>query len=211
MLKAVLFDFGGVLTTSPFEAFNRYERARGLPLDCIRRINAQNPDDNAWARFESSRISAEEFDSAFAAEAQQAGFDICGRDVIALLGGELRPRMVDMLKRCKERYRVACLTNNVRSGLGAGMVRDPEKADAIAAVMQLFDLVLESSKEGVRKPDPRFYQLACGRLGIDPSEALFLDDLGVNLKSARALGMRTIKVVSEAQAIAELSAVLRDA
>lgn len=211
MLKAVLFDFGGVITTSPFEAFNRYERARGLPLDCIRRINAQNPDDNAWACFESSRISPEEFDTAFAEEARKAGFDIRGRDVIALLGGDLRPRMVEMLKRCKERYRVACLTNNVRSGMGAGMVRDPEKAEAIAAVMQLFDLVLESSKEGLRKPDPRFYRLACERLDIAPTEALFLDDLGVNLKSARALGMRTIKVVSEEQALRDLSAVLREA
>jgi len=206
--QAVFWDFGGVLTTSPFEAFNRYETAQGLPLDFIRTVNATNPETNAWAQFESSQITAQEFDAAFELETRAAGHPIPGRIVIEMLSGDLRPRMVDVLKICKQHYRVACLTNNVKSGEGPGMARGPEKAARVKEVMALFDLVVESSKEGVRKPDPRFYRLACERLGIQPQQAVFLDDLGINLKSARELGMTTIKVTSERQAIADLSQIL---
>jgi putative hydrolase of the HAD superfamily len=125
-----------------------------------------------------------------------------------MLSGDVRPRMVEALKICKQHYRVACLTNNVKSGEGPGMARSAEKAARIKEVMALFDLVIESSKEGVRKPDPSFYRLACERLGIEPQRAVFLDDLGVNLKSARELGMTTIKVTNEAQALVDLSKVL---
>ncbi len=119
--QAVLWDFGGVITTSPFEAFNRYEAEHGLPLDFIRRINATNPDINAWAQFESSRIGIEEFDRLFLAESRAAGHPIPGRDVIALLSGDVRPRMVEVLRRCKQDFKIACLTNNVRAGHGPGM------------------------------------------------------------------------------------------
>ncbi len=204
MIEAVLWDFGGVLTTSPFEAFNRFEAERGIAADFIRTINATNPEDNAWARFESSRISLDEFDTAFAEESAAAGHRITGREVVALLSGDVRPRMVSVLKQCKENYRVGCITNNVKSGSGPGMARDANKAAAVAEVMSLFDTVVESSIEGVRKPDPRIYELACERLGVAPERAVFLDDLGINLKPARALGMATIKVLSEDQAIDEL-------
>lgn len=207
MIQAVLWDFGGVLTTSPFEAFNRFERESGLPTDFIRSINATNPESNAWARFESSQIDIEEFDRAFADESERAGHRVPGRAVIELLSGDIRPRMVGVLQHCKTRYRVACITNNVRSGQGPGMARDSERADAVRAVMELFDLVVESSIEGVRKPNPRIYQITCERLGIEPERAVFLDDLGVNLKPARNLGMQTIKVTSEAQAIEELAGI----
>jgi putative hydrolase of the HAD superfamily len=206
--QAVLWDFGGVMTTSPFEAFNRYEAAQGIRRDFIRGVNATNPETNAWAQFESSQISLEQFDTAFEMETRQAGHAIPGRIVIEMLSGDVRPRMVEVLKICKQHYRVACLTNNVKSGVGPGMARSAAKAVAVKEVMALFDLVVESSKEGVRKPDPRFYQLACERLGVKPQHAVFLDDLGINLKSARELGMVTIKVANENQAIAELSAVL---
>jgi putative hydrolase of the HAD superfamily len=206
--QAILWDFGGVLTTSPFEAFNRYEVARGIPLDFIRGVNATNPETNAWAQFESSQITADEFDALFATETRAAGHAIPGRTVIEMLSGDVRPRMVESLKACKLHYRVACLTNNVKAGEGPGMARSAEKAARVKEVMALFDLVIESSREGVRKPDPLFYRLACDRLGIQPQQAVFLDDLGVNLKSARELGMTTIKVTSEQQAIAELSKIL---
>jgi putative hydrolase of the HAD superfamily len=206
--QAVLWDFGGVLTTSPFEAFNRYEVAQGIPRDFIRTVNSTNPETNAWAQFESSKITPQEFDAAFEIETRAAGYPIAGRIVIEMLSGDVRSRMVEVLKACKKHYRVACLTNNVKSGEGPGMARGPEKAARVKEVMDLFDVVVESSKEGVRKPDPRFYQLACERLGVQPRQAVFLDDLGINLKSARALGMTTIKVTSERQAIAELSEVL---
>lgn len=207
MIQAVLWDFGGVLTTSPFEAFNRFEREQGLPADFIRTINATNPETNAWARFESSQIDIDEFDRAFAEESEQAGHCVPGRAVIELLSGDIRPRMVKALQHCKSRYRVACITNNVRSGQGPGMARDSARADAVRAVMDLFDLVVESSVEGVRKPNPRIYEITCERLSVEPQRAVFLDDLGINLKPARELGMQTIKVTSEAQAIEELAGI----
>jgi putative hydrolase of the HAD superfamily len=206
-ISAILWDFGGVLTTSPFEAFNRFEAEHGLPADFIRGINATNPDRNAWAQFESSAIDIDEFDEAFAEESAAQGHRIPGRKVVELLSGELRPRMIGALQSCKMSYQVACITNNVKSGQGPGMARDMERANAMETVMALFDLVVESSVEGIRKPDPRIYELACDRLGVRPEQAIFLDDLGVNLKPARALGMHTIKVVEERQALAELSSV----
>lgn len=206
--SAVLWDFGGVLTTSPFEAFNRYETAHGLPRDFIRGVNTVNHEDNAWARFESNRISEAEFDDAFLTETTAAGHPLRGRDVLPLLGGDVRPRMVEVLTRVKQDFRVACLTNNVKSGHGPGMADSAARAAAVSAVMALFDLVIESSKEGMRKPDPRIYQLACERLAVAPEAVVYLDDLGINLKPARALGMTTIKVIDEDQAIADLGAAL---
>jgi putative hydrolase of the HAD superfamily len=206
-ISAILWDFGGVLTTSPFEAFNRFEAQHGLPADFIRGINATNPDRNAWARFEASAIGLDEFDEAFAEESAARGHRVPGRKVVELLAGELRPRMVGALQSCKASYRVACITNNVKSGQGPAMARNQARAEAMEGVMALFDLVVESSIEGIRKPDPRIYELTCERLGVRPEEAVFLDDLGVNLKPARALGMHTIKVVEESQALAELSSV----
>ncbi len=204
-ITAVLWDFGGVLTSSPFEAFNRFELERGIPRDFIRGVNSVNPTTNAWARFESDQISLEEFDRAFADETHAAGHRIQGREITALLSGELRPRMVKVLKRCRADYKVACITNNVKAGKGASMVKSAELASAVSEVMGLFECVIESSKEGIRKPDPRIYTLACDRLGVQPDQTVYLDDLGINLKPARALGMHTIKVVSEEQAIADLS------
>jgi putative hydrolase of the HAD superfamily len=207
-VAAVLWDFGGVLTSSPFEAFNRYEQEQGIPLDFIRGINAVNPTTNAWANFESNAISLDEFDSAFEAESRAVGHPIPGRELIALLGGAVRPRMVEVLKRCKASYKVACITNNVQAGKGPTMAKSPELAAQVAEVMTLFECVVESSKEGIRKPNPRIYELACEKLEIVPDQAVYLDDLGINLKPAKAMGMQTIKVVSEAQAIAELGEIL---
>lgn len=206
--KAVLWDFGGVLTSSPFVAFNRYESEQGLPQDFIRSVNASNHEDNAWARFESSRIDVDEFDRQFLAETTAAGYPVRGHDVIPLLGGDVRPRMVSVLRRCRQDLKNVCLTNNARTGQGAGMSSSQRQAQAVAEVMALFDEVIESSKEGIRKPDPAIYRLACARLNEAPERVVYLDDLGVNLKPARAMGMTTIKVVSEEQAIADLGAAL---
>jgi putative hydrolase of the HAD superfamily len=206
--RAVLWDFGGVILSSPFEAFSRYEAERGLPKDFIRGVNARNPHANAWARLERGDVTTAEFDALFAAESAALGQQLRGSEVLALLSGDVRPEMVAVLKRLKGRYKLACLTNNVRHGDGPGMARGAEKAAAIAEIMALFDQVVESSKTGVRKPEPRFYEIACELLQIEPREAVFLDDLGVNLKPAAAMGMRTIKVGDPAKAIAELEAVL---
>lgn len=206
MVEAVIWDFGGVLTTSPFEAFARYERERGLPKDLIRSINATNPDNNAWALFERSECTLDEFDRLFAAEAEALGHKVPGRDIIELLSGDIRPEMVEALKRCKARAKVGCITNNVSAGKGAGMARSHDKAAAVQGVMSLFDHVIESSKVGIRKPDPRIYEMACEALGVSAAASVYLDDLGINLKPARALGMTTIKVVTPGQALKELEA-----
>ena len=206
--KAVFWDFGGVLTTSPFDVFNRFEAERGYPRDFIRGVNARNHETNAWAQFESSRITLDEFDHLFEQETAAAGYAVRGRDVFALFGGDVRPRMVEVLVRCKQAYRVVCLTNNADAGSGSGMSSSDDQADAVRAVMDLFDLIIESSKEGMRKPDPRIYILACERMAVAPATVVYLDDLGINLKPAKAMGMTTIKVVSEAQVIADLGVVL---
>ena len=206
MIRAVLWDFGGVILASPFEAFRHYEAAHGLPRDFIRTVNAAVPDANAWARLERSEITPEQFDGEFARESAAFGHEVPGADVLALLGGEVREEMVTALDRVKAAgLATACLTNNVSGGDASldGVAR-PD----VAAVMARFDVVLESSKLGVRKPEPAFYALACERLGVEPDECVFLDDLGVNLKPARALGMATIKVDDPAVAIAELGALL---
>ncbi len=206
MIEAVIWDFGGVLTSSPFEAFARYEEARGLPKDFIRGLNATNPDTNAWALFERSEVTLEQFDELFAQEALAKGHEVRGRAVVELLSGDIRPAVVAALKACKARVKVGCITNNVPAGKGAGMARSADKAAQVAEVMALFDHVIESSKLGIRKPDPRIYELACETLKVSPAHCVYLDDLGINLKPAKALGMTTIKVGDPAVALAELEA-----
>ncbi|HET9731547.1 MAG TPA: HAD-IA family hydrolase [Acidimicrobiales bacterium] len=205
MIKATLFDFGGVILSSPFEAFSSYERANGLPDGFIRGVNATNPHDNAWARLERGEVDLEQFCALFEEESAAAGHRVAGMDVIGLLSGEVRPQMVEALRRCRERVKTACLTNNF---VLAGEEDTPGRRAEVEQVMSLFDLVVESSKVGVRKPDPRFYEMACEGLGIEPSEAVFLDDLGINLKPAREMGMTTIKVSDPDVAIADLERVL---
>ena len=206
---AVIWDFGGVITSSPFEAFARFETANELPKDFIRSINATNPDTNAWALFERSEIDADAFDAEFQAEAAARGHSVRGAEVLALLAGDIRPEMVAVLQRLiDEDYKIGCITNNVKTGSGAGMARSMEKAAAVEGVMELFSHVIESSKVGIRKPDPEIYKMACTALDVRPERAVFLDDLGVNLKPARALGMATIKVSGAEQAISELEILL---
>ncbi len=204
-IRAVFWDFGGVITSSPFEAFNRFETERGLPRDFIRRVNSTNADANAWAKLERSQVDAGGFAALFSEESAALGHRIDGHEVLALLAGDLRPEMVGALDCVRARFKTACLTNNAGVGEGPGMQADPARARAIAEVMTRFDLVIESSKVGVRKPEPRFYEMACENSGVAPREAVFLDDLGINLKPAGAMGMTTIKVVDPGQALRELS------
>ncbi len=218
-IRAVLWDFGGVILTSPFEAFARYERDHGLPPGFIRGLNATNPDDNAWAKLERGEVDLDGFAELFEEEARRAGHEVDARAILLLLSGELRPEMVTALRRIKQReLALAMLTNNFAPADGgtrsAGGGVGPTRGDMrtarpeVAEVIDLFDVVIESSRVGVRKPDPRFYELACEALGIEPAQAVFLDDLGVNLKPARAMGMKTIKVVDPQDALRELEATL---
>ena len=204
-LQAILWDFGGVFTTSPFENFNKLEEELGAPADFIRQVNSTNPDKNAWAQFESNSVSLDDFDELFADESEGLGFRIDGKAVINVLSGDLRPRMVEVLKICKQHYKVACITNNVKAGKGPGMNQNTEKANQVGQVMDLFDAIIEASVVGIRKPNPAIYQLACQALEVKPNDCAFLDDLGINLKPAKKLGMATIKVLGEEQAISDLS------
>ena len=206
--SAVLWDFGGVILTSPFEAFNRYEAEAGLPKDFIRSVNARNGDTNAWARMERNEVTLEGFVELFEAEARDLGHRVDGWRVLQAISGDIRPQMVEALRRVRGSFRVACITNNMKAGDGPGMARSPEKARAVAEVMTLFEHVVESSKVGVRKPDPRIYRHACDLLGVQPEDCVYLDDLGINLTPARALGMRTIKVGDPDVAIDELQAMV---
>lgn len=200
VISAVFWDFGGVILSSPFEAFNAYEAANGLPHDLIRTVNTTNPDDNAWAKIERREITHEEFDDLFAAESEALGHRVPGRDVIGMLYGSVRPEMVVALDRVIEAgYITACLTNNFAT--------DGHR-DEIEAIMTRFRYVVESSKVGCRKPEPQFYELACETAGVAPDQVVFLDDLGINLKPAKAMGMQTIKVLNADQAITDLESVL---
>jgi putative hydrolase of the HAD superfamily len=196
-VSAVLFDLGGVVFDSPLDGFTRYEVEVGLPRDFIRTLNATNSDTNAWARFERGELDVDAFCEAFEAEASAAGHRVDARRVLESLKGAVRPVMVEALQRLHDaEFKLAAVTNNV-----APMARtEPEEF----ALLDVFDAVIESSVAGVRKPEPAFYQLALDALGVEPQECVYLDDLGVNLKPARAMGMTTIKVHDPHSALAEL-------
>jgi len=203
MLEAVIWDFGGVFTSSPVEAFARFEAERGLPADIIRRTNTANHLENAWAKFERAEVDIGTFDALFAAESKALGAEVRGRDVLPLLLGDLRPEMVEALRRVRTRLKTGCITNNLpANAIGSASGR----MLYIAEVMALFDYVIESAKIGLRKPDPRIYRTMVEALDVDPKRCVYLDDLGVNLKPAREMGMTTIKVLNAPQALAELEA-----
>ena len=208
LVSAVLFDFGGVITASPFEAFARYEAEVGVPTDSIRKINSTNPNSNAWAKMERSEVTLNEFCDLFEQEAQAFGLELSGERVLGCLSGDVRPQMVRALEILKERVTIGCITNNMKSGHGSGMSRTADQAAIIADIMKMFEVVVESAKVGVRKPDPRIYEMACNELKVDPSDCAYLDDLGINCKPAAALGMTAIKVVSPEQALEDLENVV---
>jgi putative hydrolase of the HAD superfamily len=201
VIRAVLFDFGGVISSSPFEAFAHLEAERGLPANFVRTVNATNPDTNAWAKLERGEVDLETFGSLWSDEARALGHELDGRLVLERLAGEIRPRMVDAIRSCRTKFKTACLTNNFTRA-------EATLSEEVAAVYALFDAILESRVLGVRKPDPMFYELACETLEVEPGECVFLDDLGVNLKPARALGMHTIKVADPEVALTELGELL---
>ena len=203
-IEAVIWDFGGVFTTSPFDAFNAYEKAHGLPHDLIRSVNRINPDSNAWALFERTEIDATGFDALFLEESTALGHPVRGKDVLPLISGQVRPAVVAALKTCKQHFKVGCITNNMKTGANASMASSEEGAKATAAIFPLFDHIIQSAEAGVRKPDPRIYLMMCEALDVKPTACVYLDDLGVNCKPAAALGMTAIKVVNEVQLLDDL-------
>ncbi|HJM38217.1 MAG: HAD-IA family hydrolase [Acidimicrobiales bacterium] len=202
MIEAVLFDFGGVILSSPFEAFAEYENEIGLPPDTIRKINTTNPDTNAWAQFERREVNPEEFVLLFEKEALSLGHELDAQRILGGLHGSLRPSMVEALSRCSSKFKTAMLTNNITP------MHEQDLDQDVKNVVEIFDLLVESSIEGCRKPEEKFYEIACERLNVNPENCVFLDDLGINLKPARAMGMTTIKVVEPEEAIKELYEIL---
>jgi putative hydrolase of the HAD superfamily len=202
-VTAVVFDLGGVLTESPMTAFAAYEEEAGLPAGLIRQLNSTAPDTNAWARFERNELDVAGFSAAFEAEAAAAGHRVEAARVLEALRGELRPSMVAAVRRLRQAgLPLALLSNNV-----APM----DRTGALGELLGLFDAIVESSVEGVRKPEPEIYRRALTRLSeavgrrIEAADCAYLDDLGINLKPARELGFATIKVVDPAVALTELS------
>ena len=202
MIEAVLFDFGGVILSSPFEAFAAYEKEIGLPANTIRKINATDPDSNAWAQFERREVSTEDFVLLFEEEALALGYELDAQRILEGLHGSLRPSMVEALSKCSPKFKTAMLTNNITPMGEQDLDEDVQK------VVEIFDLLIESSIEGCRKPEEKFYEVACERLNVKPENCVFLDDLGINLKPARAMGMTTIKVIDPEDAIKELYEIL---
>ena len=198
MIEAVLFDFGGVILSSPFEAFAEYEAEIGLPPDTIRKINSTNPDTNAWAKFERREVDPQEFARLFEEEALLLGHELDAQRILEGLHGTVRPAMVEDLSNCASKFKTAMLTNNITP------MREQDLDEEVKKVVEIFDILVESSIEGCRKPEERFYEIACERLAVNPESCVFLDDLGINLKPARAMGMKTIKVVEPEKAIEEL-------
>lgn len=207
-IKAVFWDFGGVITTSPFDSFNTYEATNNLDKDFIRKVNSTNPDINAWAKLERNEIDIVEFNDLFFSESSSLGHGIYGIEVIKLLQGQLRPEMIKALKAIQGNLVQACLTNNIVSPETTLSDENVSIAGKNNEVMGLFDFVIASSEQNVRKPDPAFYHLALKEAKVDPEEAVFLDDLGINLKPAKAIGMHTIKVVNSQDALKELNSLL---
>ena len=201
--EAIFWDFGGVFTTSPFSAFNKYEVTRGIPENFIRTLNATNSDTNAWAQLERNEVTIEGFCALFEQEALAKGVSLDGREVLDCIHGETRPEMVHALEVLSKKYKTACLTNNFGPSADSN-----DENDIRRPILSWFDIVIESRALGIRKPEPQFYTAACDAVNVKPQQVIFLDDLGVNLKPARELGMRTIKVITAEQALAELETLL---
>ncbi len=202
--SSVFWDFGGVITSSPFEAFSNFELNNNLPKDFIRKVNSTNHKSNAWAQLEQSKINLEEFDVLFKKESKSLGYEVSGGQILNLLQGEIRPKMVNALEKLKkENFTLACLTNNFNSGDKNQSALDDINEER-TKIMNNFDYIIESKELGIRKPDVEFYLKALEISGADPKKTIFLDDLGINLKPAKELGMTTIKVLDSDQALKEL-------
>ena len=200
--RAVIFDLGGVVLESPLHEIARFEDDRGLPEGFVNQVVVATGSTGAWARLERGELPLETFYDAFSQDCEAQGFTLDARELMERIGRAATPRagMVAAIATLRSRgFLVAALTNTWVGEDGAA---------AGAGLRPLFDVVVESSAVGLHKPDPRIYTLVCERLGILPREAVFLDDIGRNLKTARELGMHTIRVNDPEQALAELEEVL---
>jgi putative hydrolase of the HAD superfamily len=202
-VRAVIFDLGGVVFPSPLETFDAYDADTGLPPGTVRALIRTSSEEGAWAALERGELAMDDFIVALELEAETSGFRLDARRLMQSVAGGFgpRPAMVRAIERIRAAgLRTAALTNNWAT---------PEGRPAPNGVSGLdFDVLVESAVEGLRKPDPKIYELVLDRLDVRADEAVFLDDLGINLKPARALGMTTIKVIDPDDALAELEQTL---
>jgi putative hydrolase of the HAD superfamily len=201
--QAVIFDLGGVVFPSPFEAFDAYDGDNGLTPGTVRALIKTSSETGAWAALERGELTMRGFYALLQSEAAGAGFELDGARLMGMIGQGFgpRPEMTRAIERIRaEGLRTAALTNNWPNA-------DP-KAPSVNGNALGFDVIVESAVVGLRKPDPRIYELVLRELDVEPAAAVFLDDLGINLKPARAMGMTTIKVSDPAAALAELATVL---
>ena len=213
--RAVIFDLGGVVMPSPFDAFRAYERRQGLPHRFVSEIVVSGGETGAWSRFERGELGPDAFAPAFEAECAAAGHAVVVADLFAEMGtgstdaegGGAHAGMVEAIRAIRAHgLRTAALTNNWVDADGSTRVRGPSP---IARMLDgLFDTIVESAREGLRKPDPQIYALTCARLGVEPEESVFLDDIGANLKPARAMGMTTVHHVTADETIPQLEKLL---
>jgi putative hydrolase of the HAD superfamily len=202
LIKAVVFDIGGVVQDSPLHAIARYERDHGLPANAINRAVVAAGERGAWSRLERGELTLSAWCAPFENDCRARGVDVDAGRLMTYIAeaGRARPQMLRAIARLRERgLRVGALTNNWATD-------DP--APPPHPLREHFHAFVESRVVGMRKPDPRMYELVCRELGVEPAQAAFLDDIGSNLKSARALGMHTIKVDEPEQALRELSALV---
>ena len=206
-IKTIIFDFGGVITNSPIEGFKLLEEKHGYDKGIITNINMNNPDNNAWAKSERGEIDINTFLDEFEKEALSIGQRINAKEILQQLYGSLRENMINKIKllSTSKKYKLICLTNVLK---GVDIFTPKERVEAVKDVMSYFDIIYESYKLNMRKPEARIYQYILKELNIEPQETVFLDDLGMNLKSARKLGINTIKVIEPNDAIYELDQIL---
>jgi putative hydrolase of the HAD superfamily len=207
MIKTIIFDFGGVITNSPIEGFKLLEEKHGYDKGLITNINMNNPNDNAWAKSERGEIDIHTFLEEFEKEALEIGQKIDAREILQQLYGSMRENIINKIKLLSnsKKYKLICLTNVLK---GVDIFTPKERVIAVSHVMRYFDKIYESYKLNMRKPETRIYQYILNEMNIKPQETVFLDDLGMNLKPARQLGINTIKVVNPKDAINELDQLL---
>jgi putative hydrolase of the HAD superfamily len=202
MYKAAIFDIGGVLTHSPVTRIKQYCADNGIH-DGVR-VAIFGPEDGPWSRFERSELTREGFAGEFDRHISVCETKATGPAFMEWFfqGFGERPEMVGAVRYLKGRVKLGAITNNVS--------RDEPAQTRTSGIdlPSLFEVIVESAIVGYRKPEPQIFQIACEQLGIEANEAVFLDDLGANLKGARALGMHTIKVDDTLSALDELEAAL---
>ena len=205
-IQTIIFDFGGVITDSPIEGFKKLEKSYGISKGVISSIVMTNPDNNAWAKSERGEIDIQTFIEEFNLEAKKLGYNLNAKEILKQLYGPLRPLMVEKIASLSKNYQLICLTNVLK---GVHVFSPEERKKEVDHVLSFFDKIYESCEIGMRKPEKRIYRYLLDDLKIKPENSVFLDDLGMNLKTAKLLGINTVKVIDPTAALKELDNYLK--